>query len=59
MKKKPTIGITIGDFNGIGPEVVAKSLQKKRILDLCHPIVIADSKVLEALQCKFNKKIKI
>ena len=26
----------------------------KRILDLCNPIVIADSKVLEALQCKFN-----
>ncbi len=59
MKKKPTIGITIGDFNGIGPEVVAKSLQKKRILDLCTPVVIADSKVLDALQCKINKKIEI
>ena len=38
---KPTIAITIGDFNGIGPEVAVKSINKKEILAFCNPILIA------------------
>jgi 4-hydroxythreonine-4-phosphate dehydrogenase len=29
--KKPVIGITIGDINGIGPEVIIKLLSDDRI----------------------------
>ena len=54
MNKKPAVGITIGDFNGIGPEVVIKSLRNKRILDLCDPVIISDLKVIDALKFKFE-----
>ncbi len=43
MKK---IGISIGDVNGIGPEVIIKTLQESRVLKHCIPIVYGSSKVL-------------
>jgi len=43
--KKPVIGITCGDLNGIGLEVVIKSLVNPAILDMCTPVVFAQSKV--------------
>lgn len=45
-KEKPVIGITIGDLNGIGPEVVIKTLSDNRILDLCTPVVFCSNKVI-------------
>jgi 4-hydroxythreonine-4-phosphate dehydrogenase len=38
---KPIVGITIGDINGIGPEVVLKTLQDQRILSFITPVVFA------------------
>ncbi len=43
---KPKIGITLGDFNGIGPEIIIKVLQDKRITSLCTPIVYGSGKIL-------------
>ncbi|ANQ48394.1 4-hydroxythreonine-4-phosphate dehydrogenase PdxA [Flammeovirga sp. MY04] len=43
---KPRIGITIGDYNGIGPEVIVKVLQDKRITNICTPIVYGSGKIL-------------
>lgn len=43
---KPIIGITIGDINGIGPEVIIKCLSNKRILDQCIPVIYGSSKVM-------------
>ncbi len=43
--QKPLIGITCGDINGIGPEIIIKTLSDNRILDLCTPLVYANSKV--------------
>jgi 4-hydroxythreonine-4-phosphate dehydrogenase len=43
---KPKIGISLGDINGIGPEVVIKSLMDSRILDHCIPIIFGNSKVV-------------
>tara|TARA_Y100001970_G_scaffold67957_1_gene86630 strand:- start:2721 stop:3656 length:936 start_codon:yes stop_codon:yes gene_type:complete len=56
--KKPVIGITIGDYNGIGPEVVIKSLRKKEILKKCYPIIIGDKEVINLLKIKADKKIE-
>ena len=44
--EKPIIGITTGDLNGIGPEVIIKTLADNRILDLCTPVVFASNKVI-------------
>jgi 4-hydroxythreonine-4-phosphate dehydrogenase len=40
------VGITIGDVNGIGPEIIVKSLQDNRILSDLTPIIYASSKVI-------------
>ena len=40
------VGISIGDVNGIGPEVVMKALSDNRILQDCTPVIYASSKVL-------------
>ena len=43
---RPKIGITIGDFNGIGPEVIIKALNDNRINNICTPIIYGSSKVI-------------
>ena len=43
--KKLKIGITQGDINGIGYEVIIKTLEDNRILDFCIPIVYGSPKV--------------
>lgn len=43
----PNIGITIGDFNGIGPELVIKTVSNELIFNYCTPVVYTHSYVLE------------
>ncbi len=45
MSEKVKLGISIGDINGIGPEVIIKTLSESRILDFCIPIVYGNAKV--------------
>ncbi len=46
MSRKIIIGITQGDTNGIGYEVIIKALSDARIMDLCIPIVYGSSRAL-------------
>lgn len=39
-------GITTGDFNGIGPEVIIKTLAHPSITQLCTPVIYGSSKVI-------------
>jgi len=43
---KPVIGISCGDLNGIGIELIIKTIADQRILELCTPIVFASNKVI-------------
>lgn len=43
---KTRIGITIGDLNGIGPEVILKSLADHRIFSLFTPVIYGSAKVI-------------
>ncbi len=45
-KNRPSIAITLGDPNGIGPEVILKSLIDTRLLKYVDPLVIGDPEVL-------------
>ncbi len=45
MSKKLVVGITQGDGNGIGYEVIIKALADERILDLCTPVIYGSSKI--------------
>jgi 4-hydroxythreonine-4-phosphate dehydrogenase len=39
----PTIGITMGDASGIGPEIIMKSLGHAEVYGYCRPLVIGDA----------------
>jgi 4-hydroxythreonine-4-phosphate dehydrogenase len=43
---KLRIGITLGDLNGIGPEVIIKSLLDNRIVNLVTPVIYGSTRVL-------------
>src|SRR3989337_2082591 len=43
---RPVIGISCGDLNGIGLELIIKTISDHRILELCTPIVFASSKAI-------------
>ena len=42
---KLIVGITQGDGNGIGYEVIIKALADERILDICTPVIYGSSKI--------------
>ena len=44
--RKPVIGFTCGDLNGIGLELIIKSLSDSRILDFMVPVVFANNKTV-------------
>ena len=43
---KPRIGISIGDLNGIGLEVILKTILPKGIAEFCTPVIYANSKTV-------------
>jgi len=43
---KPVIGLSIGDLNGIGTEIIIKTLSDHRLLELFTPIIFASNKVI-------------
>lgn len=45
--KRPIVGITQGDSNGIGYEVIIKSLSDERVLDQFTPIVYGSRKLFD------------
>jgi 4-hydroxythreonine-4-phosphate dehydrogenase len=52
MKKAENIivGISIGDLNGIGSEVVLKTFDDSRMLELCTPVIFANVKVMSFIK---------
>jgi 4-hydroxythreonine-4-phosphate dehydrogenase len=45
-KKKALIGITLGDLNGVGPEVIIKSLSDNKMLDHLTPVIYGSANVI-------------
>ncbi len=43
---KPVIGFSCGDLNGIGLELIIKTLGDNRLLDLCTPVIFANNKAI-------------
>lgn len=44
--ERPILGITIGDPNGIGPEIIVKILSSPGIYDTCRPLVIGNAEII-------------
>lgn len=47
---KIRVGISIGDLNGIGGEVVLKTFEDSRMSDFCTPIIFASNKTISKLK---------
>ena len=43
---KPVIGISCGDLNGIGTEIIIKTFADHRILEQCTPVIFASNKLI-------------
>ena len=56
MKKAENIivGISIGDLNGIGSEVILKTFEDSRMLELCTPVIFANVKNLSFVKKTFE-----
>ncbi|WP_372935862.1 4-hydroxythreonine-4-phosphate dehydrogenase PdxA [Seonamhaeicola sp.] len=59
MKKEENIivGISIGDLNGIGGEIVLKTFEDARILELCTPVIFASAKTMNFFKSHFKSSI--
>lgn len=47
-KSLPRVGISIGDPNGIGVEVILKCFADKRMMSFCTPVIFANTSFLSA-----------
>jgi len=52
--EKIIIGISIGDYNGIGIEIALKTFLDKRMLDFCTPILFGSAKLITAYKKNMN-----
>ena len=56
---KPIIAITIGDFNGIGPEVALKAAANAGIRKICTPLLVGPLNVFEHVRSDLKLKLKL
>ena len=61
MKKEENIkvGISIGDLNGIGSEIVLKIFEDARMLDFCTPIIFASIKTISFVKKHYKIDINL
>ena len=57
-KQKLIIGFSIGDYNGIGPEILIKAFKNNELFKKCIPIVFCDQKIINYYEKKLNIYIK-
>lgn len=56
---KPTIAITIGDFNGIGPEIALKAAAHPSIRKICIPLLVGPFSVFEHIRGSLRLRMKL
>lgn len=61
MNKKEhlIIGISIGDLNGIGSEIILKTFQDSRMLDFCTPVIFASVKLMSYYKKVFGSQVNL
>lgn len=52
-----TVGISVGDLNGIGGEIILKTFEDERFLDFCTPVIFASAKAMTFFKSHFKSKI--
>ena len=57
-KNNIKLGISIGDLNGIGGEIILRTFEDERMLEFCTPILFASAKTVSFLLNHFDIDIK-
>jgi 4-hydroxythreonine-4-phosphate dehydrogenase len=61
VQSKPLLGISVGDINGVSPEIIIKALSDQRIVRYFTPIIYASSKIFnfykKSLDINFSYQI--
>ncbi|MBC9794603.1 4-hydroxythreonine-4-phosphate dehydrogenase PdxA [Sinomicrobium weinanense] len=57
VKNNIRVGISIGDINGIGGEIVLKTFEDSRMLEFCTPVIFASNKVIAFQKKHFGLEI--
>ncbi|MGM5469094.1 4-hydroxythreonine-4-phosphate dehydrogenase PdxA [Flavobacteriaceae bacterium LMO-SS05] len=59
MKKeeKIKVGISVGDLNGIGAEIIFKTFEDSRMLEFCTPVIFASIKTMSFFKKHFKSEI--
>ena len=55
-QQKPVIGVSVGDLNGIGTELIIKTFSDHRLLEFCTPLVFASNKLINFYR-KFSPEL--
>jgi len=53
------VGISIGDLNGIGSEIILKTFEDSRMLELCTPVIFANVKILSFIKRNLNLELPL
>ena len=51
------VGISVGDLNGIGSEVILKTFEDSRMLEFCTPVIFANVKLMSFMKRNLNSNI--
>lgn len=57
--RKIKVGISIGDLNGIGSEIILKSFEDQRMYDFCTPVVFGSFKLMNFFKKHFSSKVNL
>lgn len=52
------VGISVGDLNGIGSEVILKTFEDSRMLEMCTPVIFANAKILSFVKKSFTSTVQ-
>nr|WP_321221383.1 4-hydroxythreonine-4-phosphate dehydrogenase PdxA [uncultured Psychroserpens sp.] len=55
--KKIKLGISIGDLNGIGSEIILKTFEDNRMLEFCTPVIFGSIKTMSFFKKHFKSTI--
>ena len=56
---KIKVGVSIGDLNGIGPEIVLNTFAEQAMLEFCTPVIFASTKTLSYVKKQLDNKINL
>lgn len=57
--EKIVVGISIGDLNGVGIEIILKTFEDKRMLDFCTPVIFGSTKSISYHKKLLNSETQI